>query len=98
MYPNNKPRITKDLRCVNNKKKKTFYTGNPYELKTVSREVKNAIVKAKMNYRRKVETQYSNSDLRAAWHGIKCMSSINQSPYETKQLIRVEGVTSVTPC
>lgn len=63
--------------------------GNPVELKTVSREVKCAITRAKMNNRRKIEARYNNGDLRTAWPGIKCMASINQSPYETEQNIKV---------
>lgn len=68
IYPNNKPWVTKELKSVINKKKKTFYCGDPLEKKAVSREVKkNKIRKAKIQYRRKIENQYSGGDLRAAW-------------------------------
>ena len=41
IYPNNKPWETKELKSVINKRKNTFYLGDPLEKKAVSREVKN---------------------------------------------------------
>ena len=72
MYPNN------ELKAVINKKKNIFYTGDPLEKKAVSREVRNEIRKAKIQYRDKIEEQYCSGDLRAAWQVIKQMASINQ--------------------
>lgn len=92
-FPNNKPWVTKELKSVINKKKRTFYTGDIWEIKTVSKEVKNEIRKAKMKYRRKVEEQYSGGDLRAAWRGIKSMASLNQQA-ERRMPITVQGVES----
>lgn len=43
IYPNNKPWVTKELKSVINRKKKTFYLGDLVEKKAVSREVKNEI-------------------------------------------------------
>ena len=91
-YPNNKPWVTKELKSVINKKNRTFYTGNLWEKKAVSKEVKKEIRKAKMKYREKVEKLYSGGDLRAAWKGIKSMASINQNSCESRQLITVKGV------
>ena len=92
VYPNNKPWITKELKSVINKKKRTFYAGNPLEMKAVNREVKSEIVKAKMNYKKKIETQFNNGDLRSAWKGIKHMASINQLPCESSKYISIKGV------
>ena len=75
-----------------NKKKRTFYTGDPWEKKAVSKEVKKEIRKAKMKYREKVEERYSGGDLRAAWRGIKSMASINQCSSESRQPITVKGI------
>lgn len=86
MYPNNKPWVTRKLKAVINKKKKVFYTGDPVEKKAVSREIKNEIRKAKIQYRDKIEKQYCSCDIRAAWQGIKQMPSINQYSGETRQL------------
>lgn len=92
MYPNNKPWVTKELKAVINKKKKIFYTGDPLEKKAVSREVRNEIRKAKIQYRDKIEEQYCSGDLRAAWQGIKQMASINQNSGQTRQLTTISGV------
>lgn len=48
VFPNNKPWVTKDLKRVINKKKKSFFTGDPQEKKAVSREVRAVIAKAKV--------------------------------------------------
>lgn len=92
VYPNNKKWITKELKSVFNKKKKNFYAGNSFVMKAVNREVKSEIVKTKMNYKKKIETQFNNGDLRSAWRGIKYMASINQLPCESSKCIRVKGV------
>lgn len=92
-FPNNKPWVTKELKSVINKKKRTFYTGDIWEIKAVSKEVKNEIRKAKIKYKRKVEEQYSGGDLRAAWRGIKSMASLNQQA-ERRVPISVQGVES----
>lgn len=55
IFPNNKPWVTKELKSAINKKKIIFYSGNPLEKKTASREVKVGIRKAKMIYRNKIE-------------------------------------------
>ena len=89
MYPNN------ELKAVINKKKNIFYTGDPLEKKAVSREVRNEIRKAKIQYRDKIEEQYCSGDLRAAWQGIQQMASINQYSGETRQLTTISGVNDV---
>ena len=86
------PWVTKELKSVINKKKRTFYNGDPWEKKAVSKEVKKEIRKAKMKYREEVEERYSEGDLRAAWRGIKSMASINQYSSESRQPITVKGV------
>ncbi len=93
-YPNNKPRVTKELKSVINRKKRVFYSGDPLEIKAVSKEVKVEIRKAKLKYRNKIENQFSGGDLRAAWSGIKAMASINQ-PTLTKNLVTVSGVNDM---
>ena len=77
VFPNNKPWVTKELKNVINKKKSIFYTGNSQEKKEITREVRNEIRKAKRMYKDMVEHKYSSGELRAAWKGIKSMSSIN---------------------
>lgn len=62
------------------------------ERKSVSREVRAEIVKAKSKYRENIEKQYVNGDLRAAWRGIKSMATINQYGNEPKQQISLNSV------
>lgn len=85
-YPNNKPWVTKELKSVINKKKRVFYTGDYLEKNDISREVRNEIRKAKMQHREKIEKQYSSSDLRAVWQGIKRLASTNHYCCEPKQM------------
>lgn len=92
IYPNNKPWVTKELKSVINRKKKTFYLGDLVEKKAVSREVKNEIKKAKSQYRNKIENQYNSGDLKAAWQGIKTMAAINQPVCRTGQPIKLSGI------
>ena len=66
-YPNNKPRVTKEFKGVINKKKMIFYSSDLLEKKSVSKEVKEEIRKAKIKYRNKIESQYCCGELRAAW-------------------------------
>ena len=46
-FPNNKPWVTKELKSVINKKKRTFYIGDPWEKKEVSKEVKKRLGRPK---------------------------------------------------
>lgn len=55
IYPNNKPWVTKEFKCVINKKKQSFDSGDLMEMKAASREVKNETRKAKTLYRKKIE-------------------------------------------
>ncbi len=92
IYPNDKPWVTKELKTVINKKKRTFFTGNPLEKSVISREVRSEIEKAKVNYKNKIEMQFGGSNIRAAWQGLKSMASINKHVGESKQHISINGV------
>ena len=74
------------------RKKNTFYLGDPLEKKAVSREVKNEIRKAKIQYKNNIENPYNSGDLKAAWHGIKTMAAINQPLCKTGQPIKLNGI------
>ena len=78
IFPNNKPWATKDLKGVLNKKKRVFLQGTTEEKKQVNREVRGATRKAKEKYRKKTESKFSGSRLRAAWQGIKNMAAVNR--------------------
>ncbi len=59
-YPNNKDRVTKELKNVINKKERIFYSGDFLEKKAVNRELRNEIRRAKTTYRRKIEKHYTS--------------------------------------
>ena len=92
IYPNNKPWVTKDLKCVLNKKKVMFYTGTVEENKQVNKEVKAAIQQARQNYKNKIERRFAGNSFRAAWQGIKNMSAVNMTANTTRTKISLKGV------
>lgn len=56
-----------------------FFTGSEEEKKEVSREVKDVIKKAKLNYKNKVELSSAQGNFRSAWQGLKNMAAVNHS-------------------
>ena len=93
VYPNNKPWVTKELKTVINKKKRTFFTGDPLEKKALSREVRKEIAKAKVNYKNKIEIRFAGGNIRAAWQGFKSIACVNKQADEAKQHTTITGVT-----
>lgn len=63
MYPNNKPWVTKELKAAINNKKMAFYTGDYLTKKGASRELKNKIREAKVEYKKKIEEWYTSGNL-----------------------------------
>ncbi|XP_030272344.1 uncharacterized protein LOC115581424 [Sparus aurata] len=92
VYPNNKPWVTKELKTVINKKKRTFFTGDLLEKKALSREVRKEIAKAKVNYKNKIEMRFAGGNIRAAWQGLKSIACVNKQADEAKQHTTIKGV------
>lgn len=68
-YPNNnlwETWLTKELKAVINKKKRTFYSGDPLERRAVSKGVNEEIRRAKIKYKNKIESQYFSGDIKVA--------------------------------
>ena len=84
--------MTKKLKTVLNKKKRAFYSSDLLEKKNVEREVKNEIRKAKTEYKKKIEMQFSSNNMRAAWQGIKAMACIDHHISVAKDPTRITGV------
>ena len=95
IFPNNKPWVTKELKQVLNKKKRIFFTGSEEEKKEVSREVKRAIKKAKLDYKNKVEVSFTQGNLRSAWQGLKNMAEVNCITSSHKP-IQVDGCNTTS--
>ena len=93
IFPNNKPWVTKDLKGVLNKKKRTFYQGTVEERKQVNQEVKAAVRRAKQTYKNKVESKFAGGDFRTAWQGIKSMAGLTTSDSRNRSHIKLQGVS-----
>ncbi len=85
VYPNNKPWVTKELKTVIIKKKRTFFTGDLLERRALSREVRREIAKATAKYKNKIEMQFGGSNIRAAWQGLKSIACINKQADEASK-------------
>lgn len=56
-FPNNKPRITRDLKALLNKKKRAFRSGDREELRRVQYKLKEKLGGCEDSYRRKLEAK-----------------------------------------
>ena len=71
------PYLYINLKNILNKKKRIFFTGSEAEKKEVNREVKQAIMIAKLKYKNKVEQTFAKGNLCTAWQGHKNMAEVN---------------------
>ena len=70
-FPNNKPWITRDLKKLLNIKKKAFRDGDRELLKTTQKQIKAQTRKCKEDYRKKLESQLQQNNVRDVWSGMK---------------------------
>ena len=54
-YPNNKPRVTRDIKVILNTKKRAFRAYNREGVRTIQEELKVRIKEAKEKYRKNLE-------------------------------------------
>ncbi len=71
VFPNSKPWVSKLLKKLLNKKRRTFREGNLTELNLLKREIKSEIKGAKLNYKEKLEGELANNRLESVWNGLK---------------------------
>ena len=76
-YPNNKPRITSELKELLNKKKQAFRTGDKEELKRVQRELKVKLKECKDSYKQKLESKLQQNNSRDVWRGMRQITGFN---------------------
>ena len=76
-FANNKPWVTKDLKELLNEKKVAVASKDKEKLKEVQRKVKRKIWESKVEYKNKLEIQFSNRDSRNAWKGLKTLTGFN---------------------
>ncbi len=70
-YPNNKPRVTSDLKVLLNEKKRTSRAGDRTELKCVQKELSVRLRESKNSYRKKLEEKLQGSKARDVWSGMR---------------------------
>ncbi|KAJ8040889.1 hypothetical protein HOLleu_15327 [Holothuria leucospilota] len=69
-----KPWITKKVKTVINKKKGLFKKGDSSALREVQKELKRVIAQEKAAYRDKIESLFTDNNMRRVWDGIRLMS------------------------
>lgn len=70
-FPNNKARITCDLKTLPNKKKRAFRSGDKEELRRVQHDLRKKLHGCKGNYGRKLEDKLQQNNVREVWSGMK---------------------------
>uniref|UniRef100_A0A6I8SKL5 Reverse transcriptase domain-containing protein n=1 Tax=Xenopus tropicalis TaxID=8364 RepID=A0A6I8SKL5_XENTR len=90
-YPNQKPWVNGEARAALRARTAAFKFGDPSEYKSSRYALRKAIKTAKGQYREKVESCYSNSNIRNMWTGLKTITD-----YKGKSC-RVGVVTASLP-
>nr|XP_057907087.1 uncharacterized protein LOC131104187 [Doryrhamphus excisus] len=73
-FSNNKPWINPDIKALLKEKKRVFKSGNREELKAVQKELRRKIREGKDCYRKKMEEQLQQNNVRGVWRGLKTIS------------------------
>lgn len=78
-YPNSKPWITPHIKHSLKEKRKAFKNKDWATLKTINRQIKNDIIRAKMEYKNKLEQEFTNMNTKQAFQKIKKLTK-HRSP------------------
>ena len=84
-YPNNKPRITKEVKDIITRF--TFSSGDKAKLKSLQKELRDGIRKCRAKYREKLEANLSNNNCKATWEIMKAMADMNKKKKKTTCLL-----------
>lgn len=71
IFANNKPWISKELKSILNEKKRAFCARDKIKVKCIQTEINKQVKKCKQKYKDKIEEQFSDSNLKYAWSGLK---------------------------
>lgn len=92
VFPNNKPWITKQVKSSINLRNIYFKQGDSIRYKEANKQVRNEVKLAKLRYKEKIETMFTNGKSHVAWDGVKsiigtkqkrkCISLGGKSDYE----------------
>lgn len=97
-FTNNKPWVTKE---VKNRKKRVFRGRNREEMREAQNELRLCLREAKEAYRRKLENQLSNNQVREVWCGMKAITGYNRGSCTveagSKLMLSTPSLTDSTP-
>ncbi|KAI2649485.1 RNA-directed DNA polymerase from mobile element jockey [Labeo rohita] len=78
-YPNSKPWITPHIKYALKEKRAAFKKKDWVTLKILNRQIKNDIIRAKMQYKNKLEQEFSNMNTKQAFQKIKKLTGQEQN-------------------
>ncbi|KAL0178989.1 hypothetical protein M9458_024431, partial [Cirrhinus mrigala] len=78
-YPNSKPWITPHIKYALKEKRAAFKKKDWATLKILNRQIKNDIIRAKMQYKHKLEQEFSNMNTKQAFQKIKKLTGHEQN-------------------
>ena len=73
IFPNNKPWITKELKCILNEKKRAFLNGDCTSIRGLNKEFRSKLNLAKLQYKDKVERKLLCGNASDPWKGLNMM-------------------------
>ena len=74
IYPNSKPWITPQIKQSLKEKHKSFRHKDWASLKATNRNIRNEVFKAKLDYKNKLETEFSNMNTKQAFQKVKILT------------------------
>lgn len=74
-FANNKPGVMQEVKAVLNRKKLAFRSRNKEEKREAQQEFRLCLKEAKEAYKRKLENQLGNNQVREVWSGMKTISA-----------------------
>ncbi len=92
IYPNNKPWVTKSVKSSIQAKKLAFKHGAAPELHTATKELKIEILRAKQNYKLKLENKMATNNLGSAWSSMKAIAGLSYS--KNSSTVTLDGFNS----
>lgn len=87
-FPNNKPWITSDLKALLNDKKRAFRSEDRGELKRVQHLLRDKLRECKNTYRKKLETQLQQNNMREVWSGMREITGCGGRSRRAQQLLQ----------
>ncbi|KAJ8366874.1 hypothetical protein AAFF_G00338560 [Aldrovandia affinis] len=78
-FPNNKPWINKNIKALLNRKKRAFMAKDREGVKSVQKELKGELRRAKKIYKEKIDGKLEDNSTRKVWDGLKRITGQKQA-------------------